>query len=163
MNKQRPFSKLKKTIDNLFDEKLKMEFCCNSYPIRGQWGHHNSIPRFYLKMDKEIIWDFPKDFEVKDFPFYYWAGNNNITDLISDYINTPIAELLAKTFQYDTHEFVIQQMETNNQSTLVIEYKLVTLFKAADRRLGKEQLLNWALQISNATVDRIIDMRYNKA
>lgn len=69
MTKKRPFSKLKKVVDNLFDEKLKMEFCCNSYPIRGQWGNRNSIPRYYVKIGKEIIWDFPKDFDMKELPF----------------------------------------------------------------------------------------------
>ncbi len=66
MSKHPPFSKLKKGIENLFDPKLNMEFCCIAYPIRGQWGHNNSVPRFYVKLNDEFIWDFPKDFELKN-------------------------------------------------------------------------------------------------
>ena len=54
MGKQRPFSKLKKIINGLFDEKLKIDFCCTAYPMRAQYAN-NHTPRFYVKMGKEII------------------------------------------------------------------------------------------------------------
>lgn len=146
----------------MFDDKLKMEFFCNSYPIRGQWGHKNSVPRFYLKVGKEIIWDFPKDFEVKDFPFYFWADNNNISDLIREYIDTPLDKLLNKKFKFDTNVFYMQHLDSNNQDEITIEYKLTDLFKATDRRLGNEKIKNWALNISNQKVDRIIELRFSE-
>lgn len=161
MTKKRPFNKLKKVIDNLFDEKLKMEFCCNSYPIRGQWGNRNSIPRYYVKIGKEIIWDFPKDFDMKELPFYYWAGNNYINELVRDYIDTPIEKLLKKKFKYDKNGFIIQYLYSSHQDNFEIEYKLTELFIAADRRLGQEKLLKWANKINNPKVDRILEIRFS--
>ena len=161
MNKQRPFSKLKKTIESLFDDKLKMEFCCNSYPIRGQWGHKNSIPRYYVKLGKEIIWDFPKDFDMEELPFYYWAYNNHINELVHDYIDAPIDKLLTKKFKYDKNTFIMQYLDLNQQDKLEIDYKLTEIFKAADRRIGKEKLLIWAKKLANPKVDKILEIRFN--
>lgn len=162
MSKPRPFSKLKKIIGSLFDEKLKMEFCCIAYPIRGQWAN-NSIPRFYLKMGKEIIWDFPIDFDLAKSPFYYWAGNNNIVELVREYIDTPPDQLLNKEFKLETNEFYSEIPGTRKKEQIIINYKLTDLFKAADRRLGKEKIKNWALTLSNPAVDRIIQARFDKA
>jgi hypothetical protein len=161
MNKKRPFSKLKKTIESLFDDKLKMEFCCNSYPIRGQWGHKNSIPRYYVKLGKEIIWDFPKDFDMEELPFYYWAYNNHINELVHDYIDAPIDKLLKKKFKYDKNTFIMQHLDLNQQDKLEIDYRLTEIFKAADRRIGKEKLLIWAKKVENPKVDKILGIRFN--
>ena len=60
-SKLRPFSKLKKQIENLYDPALEMQFCCSAFPMRGGRAN-NSIPRFYVKLGKEVIWDYPKDF-----------------------------------------------------------------------------------------------------
>ncbi len=160
MNKPRPFSKLKKTIESLFDEKLKMEFCCNSYPIIGQWGHRNSVPRYYVKLGKEIIWDFPKDFDLKELSFYHWADNNHINDLIRDYIDAPIDNLLNKEFALDKNTFTKQQLNSHDQVTFEIDYKLAELLKAADRRLGEEKLLTWAKTLANPKVDKILALRF---
>ena len=80
--KLKPWSKLKRQIENLFVPELNVKIDCNSYPIRGQWGHKNSIPRFYVKAEKEIIWDFPKNFEIKNIHFGWWADNNNISAVV---------------------------------------------------------------------------------
>ena len=40
---------------------------------------------------------------------------------------------------------------------------ILELFKAADRRLGKEKLLNWAKSINNPKVDRILELRFGWA
>jgi hypothetical protein len=160
MAKPRPFSKLKKVIESLFDEKLTMQFCCISYPIRGQWGHNNSIPRYYVKLGKEIIWDFPKDFNLKDISFYYWAEFNHINEIVREYIDTPIENLLNKEFTHEKNDFMHQQINPNEKEILVFEYQLTELFKAADRRIGKEKLLNWAKEISNPKVDKILELRF---
>ena len=111
--KTKPFSKLKKQIDNLFDPSLGIEFCCNSFPMRSSRGD-NSIPRFYLKMGKEIIWDYPKQFAVKDINYGWWAGNNGISELVRDYIDTPASELPDKVFAGEIKEY----------DTLTITYRM---------------------------------------
>lgn len=54
MTQIRPFSKLKKQIENLFVPELKLEVFCISYPVRSQRGS-SSIPRFYIRLDKKYI------------------------------------------------------------------------------------------------------------
>jgi len=130
----KPFSKLKNQIENLFEPSLKIEFCCNSYPMKTKTGYaHNSIPRFYVKLNKEIIWDYPKDFKSE--PYTEYAENNGISALVREYIDTPVSELLSKKFND--------------------EYKLTDIFKAADRRLGKDSLLRLD-RINSVTVCRIL-------
>jgi len=160
MHKQRPFSKLKKIIDGLFDEKLKMGFCCISYPIRGQRGHYNSIPRYYLKLDKEILWDFPKDFEIKKQQFYWWADDNGIVDLVRNYIDTPVCELPEKEFNKARIRIPKYISTSGNDEIFEIDYKLTDIFKAADRRLGKDKLFQWAASVNITKVDWILALRF---
>ena len=111
MIKRRPFSKLKKIINGLFDEKLKMDFCCIAYPMRAQYANTHT-PRFYVKMGKEIIWDFPKDFTTKKTPVESWVyrDTNGISDLVRNYIDTPMDTLLKKEFKNDSREFIVQYL-----------------------------------------------------
>jgi hypothetical protein len=150
----RPFSKLKKQIESLFDSNLKMTFNCTSYAI----GHHNAIPRFYVRLGKDTIWDFPKDIVVKDLDFHWWSNDLTINDLVREYIDTPVDKLLSIVFENETAKM------TNYDDYSVIEFNLnlTPLFIAADRRLGKEKLLAWAADISNPNVNKILDLRFGK-
>jgi hypothetical protein len=157
MGNNRPFSKLKKTIEALFVPELRMEFCCNSYPMRESWNPTNAIPRFYVKLGKEIMWDYPKEFPVKDINYGWWAGNNNISDLVREYIDTSVQLLLTKSF---TNEVQVYQTYGTESRTITVEYHLIELFIAADRRLGKEKLKEWAAVINNPKVDLILEKRF---
>ena len=148
--KLRPFSKLKKQIESLFDPELKMRFCCSAFPMRTHGRAYNSIPRFYLKMGKEILWDYPKDFAVKDIPYGYWAAGNGISELVRDYIDTPVSELLDKEFAGEKWEYSASEE---------IDYKLTDLFKAADRRIGKKKLTEWSPKLKNYRGYKIICVR----
>lgn len=162
MSKPRPFTKLEKRIEELFEPKLNLKFRCHSYPIRSQWGS-SSIPRFYLKLDKEIIWDFPKDFEVKEIQFYQWMDDNKISQLVRAYVDTPVAELLEKEFEIEKPSF-IANFKDKDSTEVNIDYKLTELFKAADRRLGKEKLFKWAKKKDNPNpkVCLILKKRFGK-
>lgn len=162
MRNIRPFSKLKKVINGLFDEKLKMDFCCIAYPMRSQWAN-NHTPRFYVKLGKEIIWDFPKDFTSDSLPLESWAyrDGNCLSELVRDYIDTPVDILLKKKFKKDTWECTQQYIWLNEQETITVNYRLAEIFIAADRRLGKDALLKWAAKKQNPVVDRILAKRYS--
>jgi len=150
----RPFSKLKKQIESLFDSNLRMTFNCISFAI----GHHNAIPRFYVRLGKETIWDFPKDFEAKDLDFHWWSNDISINALVREYIDMPVDKLLSAVFENETAKI------TNYDDYSVVEFNLnlTPLFIAADRRLGKEKLLAWAAAIDNPNVNKIIDLRFGK-
>lgn len=161
MNKK-PFSKLKKNIESLFVPELKMQFCCYAYPIRGQWVTHNSIPRFCVKLEKEIIWDFPKDFkkDLSELCFYDWAAANNISDLVRDYIDTPVENLMTKKFKFEKTGYIVQYLGQRNQDFFEFYYNLIPLFIAADRRLGKEKLIEWFVKHNNNSVQKILEKRF---
>jgi hypothetical protein len=151
----KPFTKLEKIIEQLFYPNLKLKIKCFSYT-----AGKNAIPRFYLQLDKEIIWDFPKDFEIKEIPFYSWADDNHISELIREYIDTPLDELLNKEFKLEKVSFINHGNYDGNAKEYNIDYKLTELFKAADRRLGKEKLLSWHKKINNSKVDLILLKRF---
>ena len=155
------FSKVKKQIESLFEPELNMQFCCIAYPMRTDWSN-NHIPRFYVKLGDKIIWDFPKDFDMKKAHWALWARTNGIVDLVREYIDTPVSEVLTKKFKGDEYEFVAQYLYENTQETIKINYRLTDIFKAADRRLGKEKLLAWAAKIKNPIVDRVLDERFKE-
>lgn len=149
----KPFSKLKKQIENLFAPELNMQFCCSSYPIRAQYSN-NAVARFYVRLGKEIIWDFPKDFhQLKKHTFHTWSGTNMISELTREYIDAPLDGLLEREFLKERENFSHIGAED-------IDYHLTELFKAADRRLGKEKLIAWSYQVENPRIDKIIEARF---
>lgn len=159
--KQKPWSKLKKQIENLFEPNLKIEINCNSYPVRGQWGHHNSIPRFYLQLEKEVIWDFPHDFDIKELHFAWWADNNKISALIREYIDTPVDQLLEKKFENEFLFIDTDYMQTEQGKKYEVNYHLTELIIAADRRIGKQKLMEFGELKKNHILDKILERRFN--
>ena len=164
----RRFSKLKKQIDGLFDPVLKMEFCCSAYPMRPKNGYANrSLPRFYVKLDKEIIWDFPKDFDVENWKVFSWI-RYDISALVREYIDTPVDELLEKNFSSEQNRPVnvmlrdaegkFSRQTFEKQDTVVI-ISLTDLFKAADRRISKKKIMEWSPKAENNTAYKIICIR----
>ena len=155
----RRWSKLKKKLENLFEPTLNIEFNCSSYPVRSQWGG-NSIPRFYMQIDKEIIWDFPRDFELRNIQFSWWASFNKITDLVQEYIETPVDQLLTTNFKYETLIIEDKWFLHIYGERYEVNYRLTELFIAADRRIGKQKRIGFAALKSNEAIDRILEKRF---
>lgn len=115
------WSKLKKQIENLFVPELDLQVRVSVYPMRSQRGS-TDIPRYWITLDKNIIWDYPKDFLNSKHKYYpYVTDVPDISDLIREYIDTPVAETLQKKFEKD-------------------EWRLTEIFKAADRRIGRRRI-----------------------
>ena len=114
-------------------------------------------------MDNEIIWDYPKDFDIKNIHYAWWRDNNGISQLIRDYIDTPMNELPEKEFDNEKKIYFVSDFIKQIDDKFYVEYHFTELFKAADRRLGKEKLLNWAKSINNPKVDRILELRFGWA
>ena len=108
--------------------------------------------------------------------YYYWQDDTNISALIRKYIDAPIEGLLEKTFpkeQINIEHHFPKDIEyskinpTNWDATeedpnyIKVKYNfnlgLTDLFKAADRRIGKDKLLQWAFVKNNATVKTILN------
>ena len=159
------FSKLKKEIEKLFDPKLNMQFCCSAYPMRSKTGYATrSLPRFYVKIGKNIIWDFPKDFEVEA-RSSSWCSDNGISALVREYIDTPVAELLEKEFsgefsQLRYHRKGSIKTFSSRQSDMAVVKSLTDIFKTGDRRVGKQKLYIWAAKCETPQVEIIMNARF---
>lgn len=152
------FSKLKKQIDGLFEPSLKMEMCCYAYPIGGKhtWANRD-IQRFCVKLDRKVIWDYPKDFEaLKLDNGIYTDINSGISALIREYIDTPLDGLLDKEFKSEHKEY----FSYISRRKSVIDYQLTDLFKAADHRLGREKLMQWVDESKHPKTSMILNKRY---
>ena len=142
----RRFSKLKKKIESLFAPDLDLKVYCTVYYWRGHEVF--TLPRFWIVLDKEIIFDWIKDF--KDFEISNPAYPEGrpicyldilfITDMLQEYIETPTDELFDHILHKDY-------------------YGLSDILKAADRRIGTKRLLLLRGRTENEVARKIIDMR----
>jgi hypothetical protein len=137
--KLRPWSKLKREIHPLFSPDINIRLHCAAYRMKSQRGS-TDLPRYWITLDKETIWDYPRDFKnqgIYDHRSALDDGHTDsrvlqdiyphgsdiavISDLLREYIDTPKAELLTKSFEKD-------------------RWGLTDMLRAADRRIGKRRL-----------------------
>lgn len=138
------WSKLQKEIYNLIDERLNLQIHCTLYRMDTQRGNSTDLPRYWITLDKGIIFDYPKQFidktENELHPYPYYNQISDISDLFREYIDTPIEELLDKTFSND-------------------KWQLTEILKASDRRIGQRRLNALKSVIQNEWAKKIIDLR----
>ena len=149
MSQSRPFSKLKKEIEKLFVPEINMQINCLSYPIRTQYGSTSTV-RFYIKLGDEIIWDFPKNFPLNNIHYHEWAPNIRISELIREYIDTPVNEILSKEFEND-------KIVTFSKG--IIDLNFTDLLRCADKRLGKNKLS--VIASENPVAMKVFEKRYS--
>lgn len=143
------WSKLQRELYKLIDDNIGFQIHCISYPMNSRYGNTN-LPRYYITIGKEIIWDYPKDFVLKDGSVGNYNGestgypyNNDISEIseiIREYIDTPKEELFAKQFEDD-------------------KWGLTNILKSADRRIGKRRLVELQKKIKNKKGQTIIRLR----
>ena len=140
------WSKLQKEFNLLIDDNLNLQLHCRVYRMGSQNGS-TDLPRYWLTLNKEVIWDYPKDFikslnpnheKVNWYP--YDSDISAISELIREYIDTPKALLFSKDFEND-------------------HWQLTDILKAADKRIGKRRLPE-LLQLTDAiAVKKVIQRR----
>nr|WP_314118317.1 hypothetical protein [uncultured Campylobacter sp.] len=108
------WSKLAKRLYELVDESIDFQIHCAVYRMQSRRGG-TDLPRYFITLAGEIIFDYPKNFALKDgrikslaqggaplAKFYpYDSGISGIGELIREYIDTPKDELFAKHFDAD--------------------------------------------------------------
>ncbi len=114
------WSKLQKQIYNLLLPELELQIHCAAYPMRSQYGS-TDLGRYWITLGREIIWDYPKDFAGAKRKYPYTTDIAAISELVREYVDTPVEALLRKRFDQDM-------------------WGLTAILKAADRRLGRERL-----------------------
>jgi hypothetical protein len=116
----RHWSKLQKQIYNLLLPELELQIHCAAYPMRSQRGS-TDLGGYWITLGGEIIWDYPKDFAGAKRKYPYVTDIAAISELLREYIDTPVEAILQKRFEKDL-------------------WGLIAILKAADRRLGREKL-----------------------
>ena len=159
MPQTRPFTQLKKPLEALFVPGLDLRVDCLAWANRTL---HSvlKIPRYTVKLNGEVIWDFPKDFPLKRETPQLWKDMADISALIRDYIDAPVVGLTEHVFERDHINFTYQYLGTDIADEYEFQLGLTPLFIAADRRIGKERLRTWAKRIhSDSAVHRVLAAR----
>ena len=118
----KPWSKLQKEFYLLRADGLDLQLHCRVYRMNSQRGTTN-CPRYWVTLEKDIIWDYPKDFAGKTNSelYPYDTSISNISNLIREYIDTPKNEILTKEFEND-------------------QWGIVGILRSADKRIGTRRL-----------------------
>ena len=145
------WSKLQKRLYELVDEGIDFQIHCAVYRMQSRRGS-TDLPRYFITLAGEIIFDYPKDFVLKSgsvkslaqgaLTKIYPYGNDisDIGELIREYIDTPKEELFKKHFDAD-------------------EWGLANILKAADKRIGKRRLQILAKNKKNQAMQKVIAAR----
>ena len=145
------WSKLQKRLYELVDESIDFKLHCAVYRMQSRRGS-TDLPRYFITLAGEIIFDYPKDFVLKSggvkslaqgaLTKIYPYGNDisDIGELIREYIDTPKDELFKKHFDAD-------------------EWGLANILKAADKRIGKRRLQILAKNKKNQAMQKVIAAR----
>jgi hypothetical protein len=155
MTRNRPWSKLQREIYDLISLDIHFQIHCVAYPMRRQWGS-SKLPRYWITLGNEIIWDYPKDFIIKcnnekrltnnhgkTFALPYSNEVSAISQIIREYIDTPKNELFDKVFEKD-------------------KWNITEIIRAADRRIGIRRLDELKNKTENPAVLKIIEQRIKK-
>ena len=145
------WSKLQKQLYELVDESIDFKLHCTVCRMQSRRGS-TDLPRYFITLAGEIIFDYLKDFVLKSggvkslaggaLTKIYPYGNDigDIGELIREYIDTPKEELFAKHFDEGG-------------------WGLANILKAADKRIGKRRLQILAKNKKNQAMQKVIAAR----
>lgn len=138
------WSKLQSRLYNLMEPSVGFQIHCALYEMNSNDGWHGSkLPRYFITIGKEIVFDYPKNYDTKDedgLEYYPWGCDiDKISDLIEEYIQRPRTEIM-NPFENDM-------------------WGLTDILRVCDRRLGRLKLLELKGNNSSEAVLRIIDKR----
>ena len=138
------WSKLQSRLYNLIEPTLNFQIHCVLYEMNSNDGYHGAkLPRYFITIDKEIVFDYPKDFDTTwkyGRNSYPWdADISEISNVIEEYIQCPEAEL-TKKFEND-------------------RWGLTDILRVCDRRIGKRRLQELRSATTNEILLKIINKR----
>lgn len=143
------WSKLQKELYLIMTDQIDIQVHCAVYRMDSEYGRTN-LPRYWITLDQEIIWDYPKQFVTHDggvrnltgfvAGYPYNTDISNISKLIREYIETPKNELMSKVFEHD-------------------HWGLINMLRCADRRIGKRRFEKLRKKIHNKAALKILQAR----
>lgn len=132
------WSKLQKELYKIIDGGIDFQLHCCAYRMKSQRGAA-SVPRYWITLDGEIIFDYPKQYENRD-GYPYVNGASDISGIIREYIDTPVNEIFDRAPDGDFGE-------------------LTEILKAADRRIGRRRLEELLIKTDSAAAKKVIAAR----
>jgi hypothetical protein len=146
----RRWSKLQSALYRIVEPSIRFQIQCRVVRMSSSYGSTN-LPRYWITLGRETIWSYPGQFvvpggatrRVDSSKLTYYPHVTDvpaISDLIREYIDTPVAELLTKQFAND-------------------HWGLVNILRAADRRIGQRQLPLLRRKIHNLAALKVLDVR----
>jgi hypothetical protein len=118
-NRMKRWSNLQKQLYLILDNKINLQIHCSVYRMNSQRGSTN-LPRYWITLNREIIFDYPKiSVSKEDYP--YTTEISDISELLREYLDSPKEQILAKNFGND-------------------KYGITNLLKAADTRISINKL-----------------------
>lgn len=137
------WSKLQARLYNLMEPAVNFQIHCALYEMKSLGHYGRRLSRYFITVDKEIVFDYPKDMELDKKYIYLWNSDvDKISNLIEEYIQRPKEELF-EDFPND-------------------KWGIVDILRACDRRVGKKRLQILAERTRNENVRFIIEKRYMK-
>ena len=138
------WSKLQSRLYNLIDPKIDFQIHCVLYEMNSNDGWHgNKLPRYFITIGKDIVFDYPKNFDTTEkygFNSYPWDTDmGDISNMIEEYIQTPALDLFKK-FDED-------------------KWGITEILRVCDRRIGKRRLQEMKGTIDNEILLGIIEKR----
>ncbi len=143
---QPPWSKLQRAVYLILAPGLPLQIQCRVYPMDSQFGT-TGIPRYWVTLGKEIVWDYPRDFVSQGYldrhlpyPWPYRTDISEISCLIREYLDTPRSQILSEPFANDL-------------------WGIVNVLRAADRRVGSRQWDKLERSAASEAVTKILARR----
>ena len=142
------WSKLQSRLYNLMDEKAEFQIHCALYEMNSNDGYHgNKLPRYFITIGKDVVFDYPKQFDTMlkyGWNSYPWDCDiSDISDVIEAYIECPENELM-QPFTDD-------------------KWGITDILRACDRRIGKRRLIQMHDETENVVVREIIEKRLERS
>ena len=143
----RRWSKLQSRLYDLIDKEINFQIHCVLYEMKSNNGWHGSkLPRYFITVDKNIVWDYPKEFDTtKKYGFnsYPWDTDiSKISDVLEEYIQRPVTELF-NDFEND-------------------RWGITDILRVCDRRVGKRRLYELKESTESEIVLDIIRKRLDR-
>jgi hypothetical protein len=144
------WSKLQSALYRIVAPGIRFQLQCRVVRMNSANGGTN-LPRYWITLGKETLWAYPDQFalagggtrrvdQAKIIWYPHQTDVSDISNLIREYIDTPVAELMSKRFEHD-------------------HWGLINILRAADRRIGQRQLPALRRKIHNAAALKVLDAR----
>ena len=132
------WSKLQSRLYNIIDPSVDFRIHMALYEMNSNDGYHgNKLPRYWITVGGEIVFDYPKMFDTSKYP---WCTDiSDISELIDEYIRTPKDRL-----------DVIHEED---------KWGITDIIRACDRRIGKRRLKKMLENENDPVIIRIIEKR----